>query len=257
MFYYEKPQFNKKSLLRAEMLEQIRDYPRDYLEIMYLGYSDGILSGCGITWNKDTITVEPGMIRHKNKLYFMKNPIHLGCRAEDRIQYLKVQFLAFVYEKERTIGDTRIYLDDRVPDPACELELCRFRLQIGSRLRNVYENFADCMTEFDTIHLVEVPWSSPVMPTLHPQILRQYAIGILKQNPADGMDLSFAMDVLANEGVMPAEAIGLYIENRLGEGIPKGNRGLYQGLKKILETGGNRRSDRQTSDGTRRPVMLL
>ena len=47
MFCYETPQFKKKRLLRAEMLEQLRDYPRDYLEIMYAGYSDGVLCGCG------------------------------------------------------------------------------------------------------------------------------------------------------------------------------------------------------------------
>ena len=48
MFCYETPQFKKKRLLRAEMLEQLRDYPRDYLEIMYAGYSDGVLCGCGL-----------------------------------------------------------------------------------------------------------------------------------------------------------------------------------------------------------------
>ena len=126
MFCYETPQFKKKRLLRAEMLEQLRDYPRDYLEIMYAGYSDGVLCGCGLVWNEDRITVEPGMILHKNKLYFMKDPLHLECPAEDRIRYVKVQFLTLVYENERTIGNTRVYLDDKLPDPSCELELCRF-----------------------------------------------------------------------------------------------------------------------------------
>ena len=97
MFCYETPQFKKKRLLRAEMLEQLRDYPRDYLEIMYAGYSDGVLCGCGLVWNEDRITVEPGMILHKNKLYFMKDPLHLECPAEDRIRYVKVQFLTLVY----------------------------------------------------------------------------------------------------------------------------------------------------------------
>ena len=81
----------------------------------------------------------------------------MECPAEDRIRYVKVQFLTLVYENERTIGNTRVYLDDKLPDPSCELELCRFRLQAGARLRNTYENFSDCVTEFDTIHLVEVP----------------------------------------------------------------------------------------------------
>lgn len=257
MFCYETPQFKKKRLLRAEMLEQLRDYPRDYLEIMYAGYSDGVLCGCGLVWNEDRITVEPGMILHKNKLYFMKDPLHLECPAEDRIRYVKVQFLTLVYENERTIGNTRVYLDDKLPDPSCELELCRFRLQAGARLRNTYENFSDCVTEFDTIHLVEVPWASPVMPTLHPAVLRQYAMEILRKNSGDGMDTGFAMNVLANDGVMPAEALRFYIENRLGDRMPEGNQALYDGLKKILQMGADRCSDRQPGDGTRRQVMLI
>ena len=103
------------------------------------------------------------------------------------------------------------------------------------------------MTEFDTIHLVEVPWASPVMPTLHPAVLRQYAMEILRKNSGDGMDTGFAMNVLANDGVMPAEALRFYIENQA----------LYDGLKKILQMGADRRSDRQPGDGTRRQVMLI
>ena len=59
--------------------------------------------------------VEPGMILHKNKLYFMKDPLHLECPAEDRIRYVKIEFLTLVYENERTIGNTRVYLDDKLP----------------------------------------------------------------------------------------------------------------------------------------------
>ena len=44
------------------MLEQLRDYPRDYLEILFAGYCDGGLCGCGLVWYEDRITVEPGLI---------------------------------------------------------------------------------------------------------------------------------------------------------------------------------------------------
>lgn len=52
MFCYETPQFKKKRLLRAEMLEQLRDYPRDYLEIMYAGYSDGVCAAADLSGTK-------------------------------------------------------------------------------------------------------------------------------------------------------------------------------------------------------------
>ncbi len=63
MFYYEVPQFEKKRLLRTEMLEQIRDFPRDYLEILYAGYSDGVLRGCALRWTENRLVIGPGILR--------------------------------------------------------------------------------------------------------------------------------------------------------------------------------------------------
>lgn len=256
MFRYEKPLFEKKRLLRIEMLEQLRDYPRDYLEILYSGYSDGIVCGCTLSWNEEELMITPGILKHKERLYFMKNPVYLECKPEDRVRYLKVQFLAMVQENSKEIGNTRMYLNDKHPDSACELELCRFRLQEGARLRGEYENFADCTTEFDTIHLVDVPWSSPETATLHPKILSRYATEILKKESRDGLDTSFAFAVLANAGELPERVIRIYIEERLGNQVEAGNRGLYLGLKKILEIGrDNLRQQKQ--GGARRQVMLL
>lgn len=257
MFCYKQPRFEKKRLLRAEMLEQLRDYPKDYLEIRYAGYSDGILCGCELEWNQDVLTVQSGIIRYKNKLYFMKEPLHIQCKAEDKIRYVKVQFLALVSENEQVVGNTRVYLDDKEPDEACELELCRFRLQDGARLRNTYESFSDCTTQFDTIHLIDVPWSAPTIATLHPKILKQYATEILQHNGTDNIDVGFAMNVLVNQGVVPANAIQIYIKNRLGCPAKKGNKGLYAGLKKILETHNSHTSEWNTSRENSRQVILI
>ena len=161
MFCYEIPQFEKKRLLRTEMLEQLRDYPRDYLEILYSDYSDGILCGCTPGWVQDKLTIKPGILRYKEKLYFLKEPFSMTCVAQDKVLYLKVQFHAPVSENGIMTGKTRIYLDEIPPASADEMELCQFRLQEGARLRDSYENFADCLTEFDTIHLIDVLWASP------------------------------------------------------------------------------------------------
>ncbi len=257
MFCYEKPLFEKKRLLRVEMLEQLRDYPRDYLEIRYAAFCDGVLYGCEPVWDGKGLMVSPGILRHKGRLYFMSHAEHLACRPEDRVRYLKVQFLALVQEKGQVIGNTRICLDAKAPDPACELELCRFRLQEGARLRDTYENFADCTTEFDTIHLIEVPWAACGEATLHPKILKQFAMDIRNRKNMDDTDIHFVINVLANEGVMQADAIRMYLETRLGTKVGKGNRELYLGLKKILETGGSGYLEQQRSEGNRRQVMLL
>ncbi|NBH18042.1 hypothetical protein D3Z55_11335 [Clostridiaceae bacterium] len=257
MFCYEIPQFEKKRLLRTEMLEQLRDYPRDYLEILYSDYSDGILCGCTPGWVQDKLTIKPGILRYKEKLYFLKEPFSMTCVAQDKVLYLKVQFHAPVSENGIMTGKTRIYLDEIPPASADEMELCRFRLQEGARLRDSYENFADCLTEFDTIHLIDVLWASPEKATLHPKILRQYAMEILRNDNRDAVDASFAVEILSNRGILPEEAVRAYINIQTGSSAGKGNKGLYDGLAKILKNGGMDRSVQKKADGTMRRVMLL
>lgn len=41
MFKYVYPQFEKKRLLRGEMLDQLRDYPKNYIKMSFQGYGDG------------------------------------------------------------------------------------------------------------------------------------------------------------------------------------------------------------------------
>ncbi len=255
MFYYEMPQFEKKRLLRTEMLEQIRDFPRDYLEILYDGYSDGILHGCRISWSENRLIIGAGILRYHDRLYFMKEPFQIKCEAQDKVRYLKVQFQVPVKENGNLVGKTRVYLDSMAPDSEDEIELCRFRLQEGARLRYVYENFADCITEFDTVHLVNVPWASPGKPTLHPIILKQFAVEILKKKK-DILDSSFAIDVLTNKGIMPDEAVRMYVGVRTGNDAEKGNEGLYRGLLKILKMSGTDFPVQEKKDGTQRRIVL-
>lgn len=257
MFCYKIPQFEKKHLLRVEMLEQLRDFPRDYLEILYSGYSDGIVCGCTPGWAQGKLSIEPGILRYKGNLYFLKEPFILTCTAQDKIRYLKVQFLPTVKENGILMGKTRIYLDDIAPNFVSEIELCEFRLQDGARLRDTYENFADCITEFDTIHLLNVPWASPGRPTIHPKVLRQYAVEILNKKNRESVDTSFAIGILTNGGVMPEEAVRAYIDARTGGKTAKGNKGLYDGLAEIIRISGTDVSAQKTASETRRQVMLF
>ena len=48
MFKNVYPLFERKRLLKKEMLENIRDFPRDIVDIFFFFFSDGILAGCDI-----------------------------------------------------------------------------------------------------------------------------------------------------------------------------------------------------------------
>jgi len=258
MFHYEEPIFQKKRLLRVEMLEQLRDYPRNYLKLYFQGYSDGILCGCHVSWDHGQLEIAPGIIYHAGKLYFMEEPYQMECRAEDRMRYLKVQFMTEVREEGKIEGNTRIVLEDRKTDFSCEMELCRFRLQDGARLRDAYENFEDYATEYDTINRIHVPFASYGKVTIWPEILKQFAKEVLERNSKNVYDDNFAMNILANQGQVPADCIGSYLQKRLEERkVRIGNQKMYEGLLEVLrqeKTGSPFRAD---VSGEQRSVMLL
>ncbi|WP_310602172.1 hypothetical protein [Anaerosporobacter sp.] len=46
MFQNQYPHFEKDSILKAGMLVNLREYPRDMFALMYQDYSDGIIQEC-------------------------------------------------------------------------------------------------------------------------------------------------------------------------------------------------------------------
>lgn len=256
MFRYEEPQFEKKRLLRVEMLEQLRDYPRDYLDIMLRKYGDGILFGCEITWNEGILTVNPGILLYKKKRYFMPDSWDMECQAEDQVRYLKVQFLGEACHNGILIGSTDIKLDRQRPDLSCEMELCRFRLQKGARLRDTYENFGDYSTEYDTVDLIHVPYASEGGSTLNPFILEAFARESLRSRTQNPIDISFSMNLLAAGGRIPVGCIQEYLYAKLNKRIC-GNEEMYQGLLQILKIQSPSEKGLEAEHSGKRSIMLL
>ena len=270
MFRYEYPLFEKKKVLRIEMLEQLRDYPKNYLTLFYSGYGEGILCGCEITWEKEKLTIHPGIINHGGNLYFMEDIYTVDCPANGKVRYVKVKFLKEIIESGKIIGNAEIIFDEIIPDSSSEMELCRFRLQDGSRLRYRQENFHDHSTEYDTVNLLYTPYASRGKSTLHPAVLMAYAKETIGSGAVNVYDVSFAMKVLANDGIVSANCIREYIDARLegikpyyGEkqtasGIPLfDGYEMYQGLLKVLEK--QERQNREITAVTteRKGVMLM
>lgn len=238
MFQYRYPQFQKKRILRADMLNDLRDYTKDFLQLTYEGYGNGIVTGCEVTWENDYLTIQKGIIYYNGNLYFLKEPYQLECKAQDRVRYLKVQFLTEVVEVGQVSGTTRIILEETKVDQACELELCRFQLQEGARLRYSYEGFEDYSTKYDTINRIHTPYAVFGGTTLQPSILKQFAIEMLDKRVKDPYDISFAFLLLGNEGRVGQEFIKQYLHIKTGNIPSLDNEKVYQELLNILEQEG-------------------
>lgn len=258
MFQYEYPQFEKKRILRTEMLDKLRDYPKNFLDLSFQEFGDGVVNGCAITWDDGRLTISSGIIYWKGKLYLLEQPFIMECKAEDKFRYLKIQFLAEVREAGRIMGNTRVFLEDKKPDPACEMELCRFRLQEGARLRDSHESLHDYSTEYDTINLIHQPYAVTGGSTLNPKIIRQFSKEMLRSQSTDPYDISFSMNAMANYGLVSVDCLREYLSARLGEEYgEKGNAGIYRGLLECLKNQSNGDVKREKGNQSKRSVMLL
>lgn len=258
MFLFDEPIFQKKQLLRVEMLEQLRDYPRDFFNLHFQGYSDGIVCGCHITWNDGQLKIEPGILYHNRKLYFMKEPYLMDCLVEDKVHYLKVRFLEEEYKEGKVEIGTKIVLNTVKPDFSSELELCRFRLQGGAKLRSRYRDFEDYATEYDTINRIYVPFAAYGQPTIWPELLMQFAKEILENDCDNIYDINFSMNVMANEGKVSGKYIAVYLRTRLNEKVVReGNQNFYRGLKDILKLCKTGKASQTICNNKSRSVILL
>jgi len=258
VFTYEYPEFEKKHLLTAEMLEQLRDHPRHYSELMFYGYGNGIVNGCGLSWEENRLTVDKGILYWNGNLYFMKEPYALDCFPENQLRYLKVKFLKEEKQPGKIRGGTSIYLSKKPVDSSCEMELCRFRLQVGARLRSSHQDFRDYATEYDTINMIYAPFSDNGGSTISPKILLQFAKEMMGMQMTNLYEISFVMSILTNHGKAGSEAINQFLSIALGKKIEAANnQDLYQGLLNILRVRTTRKGSKSGDNQGIKSIMLL
>jgi hypothetical protein len=238
MFTYSYPHFNKGRILKTSMLEGLRDFPRDYVELYYRGYADGILAGAEVEVFPDKLVVSPGMVLHKGRLYMLTEPMELVYQATGRVSVLKLRFTADETLSDMTISHSELLLDEETTCTSGELELARFKLKEGARLRRDYQTFADLATEFNTLHVIHVPYAAEGASTLSPVVMKDYAERLLRTGTSDPQDLVFAMMCL-NEGTVVRNVILHHIASRLGlEYREYDNAQMHRYLDRILANAG-------------------
>ena len=253
MFECKVPLFNPAPL-RREILESLRDLALGEQTARYGEYSDGILAGCGLFEQDKRIGVTGGLVKFAGRIYALSAKTGLPYNASDKWTVLKIRFGA-----EELTRDFRIYkgdlaLDDNVNILPNEMELGRFKLKLGSRLRTQYADFADMDTEYDTVNLIHIPFAGIGEPTLSPVILSHFAREAypFAQEPAD---VAFCTACLASGGVMSRESIRMYLWRRGREQKMYGNRELHHHLADALSE--MKGQARQTKSGRTEGMLLM
>lgn len=236
MFQNEYPFFMKKHLLKIEMLENLRDFPRDIVNVFYQGYSNGIITGCEVTVVDHQLTIHPGILIYKGVLYTMTEPKTISYTNDDHLVYLKVKFLYEHVISERESYLSKLVLDTNEPNKKDEMELCRFRLQKGSRLREEYVDFEDFNTPYDTVNRIHVLFASKGKSTIWPELLQVFATEAMKYQMSDSLDISFCMTLLSKEEAVDKKLLLAYLSARTKKTQEdESNIAIYSELCRILE----------------------
>lgn len=254
MFKCEIPLFNPAPL-RKEILESMRDLAVKEQSARYENYSDGILAGCGLFEQGMKIGVKSGLVKYAGRIYVLPQQDSVHYRATDDWTVLKIQFGG-----EKTNRDFRTYeghlaLDENVRILPNEIELGRFKLKQGSRLRTKYVDFQDMETEYDTVNPINVPFAGIGEHTLSPVILTNFAREAYP-HVVEPIDISFCTCCMASNGVMSRESIHLYLWRRLDiDSKMFDNREMHSHLADVLAD--VKGMARQVGKGQSEGVLLL
>ncbi|MDU5145477.1 MAG: DNA and RNA helicase [Paenibacillus dendritiformis] len=243
MFKHQVPHFHRGRILKTDMLENLRDFPRQFVDIAYQSYSSGVLAGTEVRVGPRSLTVGKGIVKHGGLIYMLEQEHELPYRSTGRETVLKIRFHAEQPSSDFTTLPGEIVLDENTAEvKANEMELGRFKLKEGARLRDDYQSFADLSTEFNTLNVIHVPHAGIGQSTLSPFILRYFAQELLKTRIEHAQDAAFAMLCL-NGGAVERDVIQHYLGQRLGTGYRElTNERLYAGLRRVLSEAGSGRA---------------
>lgn len=256
---YKIPIFEKGMVLTDEMLESLKAYVADWSRLEYAGYSDGILSGCRVTVSGNMLYVGKGIVLYKGRMYLLSADTPLAVEPCDAWQKVILRMGSVCRTGGFELGELWIEMTTETDGLLNCLEICRFRLQQGAALRNLYTGFADMDTEYDTINELYAQWAGYGEMTLSHNILNQFAVRMTETGISDPLDASFVMQIMGSGNkALPRNVIQTYLSARLQ--MPYNdcsNRELYEGLAEIVHKGRNTKPhSRERAQETEKRILV-
>lgn len=240
MFKNNFPLFGTGRLLKTEMLEELRDFPRNYIDIALQKYCDGIITGCDIEVMDYYIVIKKGVIKYRNVIYILTEDKFIRYQNNNKTTVLKLRFLSGIRDSDFVKYSTEAYLDENIETSESEIELCRFKLRKGANLRNTYRNLIDFSTEFDTVNVINSPYAGILGQTLNPKITRTFAKELLSCNTNDCLDTTFAYLCIQSRDPIEKQIILNYISQKLNIADKNySNKEVYNLLLQVLSQAGD------------------
>lgn len=254
------PLFERNRILKKELMWALRDYAFANIQLEYQEFADGIIKGCEVKVRGQELAVSKGIVKYGGFVYLVTEEMPIPYEPKECLQVLKMKLEEDKRSEDLIAYRVTLFLDESPVKQEGELEVCRFKLQHGSRLREDYKNFEDMATEFDTVNLLEADFSSVTGKSLASKVTGYFAREALKAEYCQAEDISFAYLCLAQPGAVSREVVWDYVGRKMGmdgeEYNGRGNREVFDGMVSVLrgmQTGNGRRMGRE---GGRRRILV-
>ena len=239
---FAEPLFGKGRVLKKESLEALRDFPGRLAGLFYSDWQDGILYGFDISYlhgAKDAaggkIEVSEGAVWYQGQVVLTKTQ-NIAFRAYEQQITVCLRLYPVVSTEDFSVRPLELRLKNGEPGNG-EMELGRFRLSEGARLRKDYKDLRDCRTAYNTLDITQVPYASAEGVTVSPVLLRMFARMVLAHRNAMELDVQFALLCL-NQSPVSRECLLRYISRRMDEPYRELTHSeIYERLVHIAEAG--------------------
>lgn len=225
------PLFERGRIMKKELMLAIRNYSFEYVAARYQEFSDGVIFGCSLKVHPDGIEIGIGGIKYGGFIYLVSEPMRVAYAPTDRMTALKVRFYPAEQDADSIRHAGELVLEESLECEENELELCRFRLQRGSRLRDDYKSMEDIETGFDTLNLANSSHAAVGGMTLSPAITERFAQEALTYRLENPWDITFCAQCMTSGLAVPRALIQAYVTAKLGlDKQELDNRALFDKL---------------------------
>ena len=250
---YREPLFCKGRVLKKESLEALRDFPGKFARLGLSDWADGVLFGFDISFeneqeeNRGQLIIEAGAVWQEGQPVLTERNI-LPFDAYDQPVTVRLRFYPASRTDDFYVRPYELSLESGESD-SDGLELGRFRLSKGAKLRKEYRDLQDFITAYNTLNITGIPYAGPKGITVSPVLLRAFAHTILENEVAEDLDVNFALLCL-NHPPVSRECLLRYVSRRLYMPYRELTHSeIYQQLVRIAENGSRRVAPRRKSEG--------
>lgn len=244
---FAEPLFRKGRVLKKESLEALRDFPGRLARLGLSEWADGILYGFGISYENGGIVVCAGAVWYQGQVILTETE-EIPFRAFEQQITVCLRLHPASCTEDFYVRPVELRLKNGEPGND-EMELGRFRLSEGARLRKDYRDLRDCRTAYNTLDITQTPYAGPGGVTVSPTLLRMFARMALEQIGALDMDVQFALLCL-NHPPVSRECLLRYLCRRLGEPFRElTHNEIYERLVRIAGASGSSMGQKRKKDG--------